>query len=78
MDWLIDLWSENKTLMPIDSSENAHLLSMLDNSNGALHMVLTNLLEYTGTLNYKEPILLPDEGLKSGNARRPAPCDKSE
>ena len=53
----------------MDSLQKINLYAILDNSNGILKAFARNILMINDSLDYSEPIILPQPGLKSGKVR---------
>ncbi len=67
-----DLISENKSIMYLDSSKTQELFIVLNNSKDGFRAYVRNLLVAIGELDYKEPVIIPESGLKfSGVIMRP-------
>jgi hypothetical protein len=78
IDWLIDLHSQNQSILIADSIKIAGLVDILAGSKGLLRMMVTNQLLYSGELTYHEPYIFPAETFKSGRIRRTKTLDLTE
>ena len=78
IDWLIDLHSQNQSILIADSIKIAGLVDILAGSKGLLRMMVTNQLLYSGELTYHEPYIFLAETFKSGRIRRTKTLDLTE
>jgi hypothetical protein len=78
IEWVIGLYSHNKSILKMDSIQRSELINILSGSSGSLRMIAINQLLFMGDLNYNEPIVLPDENLKSSKIKRVRTFDSNE
>lgn len=74
-DLLINLKSHGKSITEVDSIQKQILYGILNNSYGSLQAWVRNVLINADSINYNEPYLLPETGLKFGSAK-PDPENK--
>ena len=63
---LKDLTRQQKSIIQVDGSQVDKLFDIAEGDHGMVSAYARNILHWKGVINYKEPILLP-ENLKSGN-----------
>jgi hypothetical protein len=66
---LLSLDTVSSVIFEMDSIQKATLFDIMNNSTGILQGIARNILIINDSLDYVEPIFLPQSGLKSGKVR---------